>query len=63
MPMRPRSRNTCRVRQRKSWLSSSALGHLNWRLGSLGGRMPDIPGWIALSLPAASIACKFSSSA
>ena len=63
MPIRPRSGAAFEMRQRKSWSSSSADGFLNETTWTPCGFTPDITCLIALSLPAASIAWKTTSSA
>ena len=63
MPMRPRSGSFRVAFHRKSWSSSSALGCLKLNTWQPWGFTPDITCLMALSLPAASIAWKISSSA
>ncbi len=63
MPMRPRAGSTRAARQRKSWPSSSLDGCLNACTSVPCGFTPDMTCLIALSLPAASIPWKISSSA
>ena len=63
MPMRPRSGSAREIRHRKSWPSSSDDGCLNETTCTPCGFTPCITCLITESLPAASIACRTTSSA
>ena len=63
MPIRPRSGRAFEIRQRKSWSSSSEDGALKETTWTPCGLTPVITCSIALSFPAASIACRTTSSA
>ena len=62
MPICPRSGRQRVVRQRKSCASSAVLGCLKLKTWQPCGFTPDITCLMALSLPAASMAWKISSS-